>query len=118
LSENRWSLGWSYSSIPGVIAFEATDKEFPMPVGVLWFRFLHRSTIIEILGCYVPVYYRRKGILTFLHEQLLSSYPKVVKIITEDGSKDGGKAWLTAMGYRRNGPIYEYCRVVAKKKGR
>jgi hypothetical protein len=109
------TLGWSYTSIPGVIVAEALEKTFPMPVGVVWWRFILKNTAIEILGCYVTVFYRRKGVMTYLHEQLFAAYPDVQKIVTEDGSKEGGKAFMLASGYKKAGPVWELLRKPVKK---
>lgn len=88
------------TNVPGCCTLAVCIPSMPMPLGTVWFRFVGNSTI-EILWSYVVDPVRRCGLRTALHETLLSSYPTVRRVMSANGTDDGGRAWLKAMGFQR-----------------
>ncbi len=70
------------------------------PVGLVWgtlFSCQDKSAGFDILGCFVPVWARRKGILSFMLDKIRETYSS--RLITQTGSEDGGLAFLRHYGF-------------------
>lgn len=95
------SHAWGYSVIPGTMVITATRQDLPYLVGVVWYAFGQNNTRLSLLNSFVHEDYRRQGIRTYLHRQLILGYPDVKYIVTCRGTKSG-KAWLIAAGFKQH----------------
>lgn len=100
IRNSKQTVGFGYSSVPGVFTIEARLPDMPYPLAIVWYRLLHRTTEIEILNSLVFERLRRCGLRTWLHKELCAAYPAVKKIVTEGGT-ESGLAWLRSAGFKR-----------------
>jgi len=87
------------SGIPACRIIEAHFSETPTPVGTIWYRHIRKDTI-DILSCYVMDYCRRCGVMSYLMEKLLESFPKTKLVVSGSGTACG-KGWMKANGFQQ-----------------
>lgn len=101
------TYGFGRTGIPGTFTIEAYHRDFPMPIGTVWYQFSGRH-ILDSLNSFVDERFRRCGVRTYLHEKLLYTYPTVTRFQSGGGTKFG-IAWMKAMKFKQtdHGWIYE-----------
>lgn len=67
------------------------------PVGLVWGE--GRTTRFDVYGSFVIPWARRNGVRTRINEEIFKDY-KVIS--TEGASKEGGRQFMKASGYKRN----------------
>ena len=86
----------------GVTALTAFAREIPCPVGVMWVTINGPGNAgkrrAEILDVWVSQPFRRQGIAGKMLDYLIKTVQCDV-VITQNGSKTGGEAWLLAAGF-------------------
>jgi hypothetical protein len=108
--KSRLFYGWGQSAVPGVKTIEAVHPDCGCPIGTVWFRWVSDAQI-DILYSMVRPGIRRCGIRTYLHEQIVRTWPKA-RITTNSGTLEG-IAWMLKMGFKFN-PAGEW--VLAPKR--
>lgn len=97
---NRQDLYMELCELSGGLAqYTAWSKKHNNPVGFVWLRFVKGKPrpVAEIIECYVPKWARRQGVMYYLTHWLEKKYT----LLTGQGSAEGGRAFLTARGFRR-----------------
>jgi GNAT superfamily N-acetyltransferase len=81
----------------------AFKRAFPAPVASIFYRWVGGVTI-ELIYIHTLPAFRREGIMRELFQHLLEIYPpgEIKRVITEDGSVEGGEAWLVSQGFKRD----------------
>lgn len=95
--KSRLFYGWGQSAVPGVKTIEAVHPDCGSPLGTVWFRWVSDAQI-DILYSLVRPGIRRCGVRTYLHEQIVRTWPQA-RITTNSGTLDG-IAWMLKMGFR------------------
>jgi GNAT superfamily N-acetyltransferase len=86
----------------GIYACTAFARNSSYLVGTTWVRACVNSggeTVCEIIDIYVPEFYRRAGVGTWMLNMLLDSYG-ILK--TDKGTDAGGMDLMIAMGWKQN----------------
>lgn len=96
-----WRFICHDTGVPGCFVIQLAIPSLPFPIATVWYRWIGNSTA-EILHSFVIERYRRHGLRTALHEQMIAVYkPHLKQIITANGTKEG-IAWLEAAGFRKD----------------
>lgn len=101
------------STIPGTFIIEATIEFMPVAIGTVWFTW-YGNKALETLQSYVHHQFRRLGVRTWLHEELIKAYPVVEKFVTL-GTTPCSKPWLKKMGYKKD-EFEDWILILEKKK--
>jgi hypothetical protein len=72
-------------------------NEFSAPVSTIWYT--GSGDQLTLCQTFTIVFYRRMGLMTHLFNRLVKAYPTLTHVITDDGTDDGGMAWLNARGF-------------------
>lgn len=90
--------GFGQSAVPGVALIEATHKNAGGPIATIWFRWISDGQV-DIIFAFVRPGVRRTGVMTWLHEQLRTSYPRAD--FTTSGGTKFGEPWMRKNGYKQ-----------------
>lgn len=108
------NCGIGYTSIPGTYTIEATHRDWPRPIAVVWWRWTS-PTAIDILDSLVQFRLRRCGLRTWLNERLFAYYPQVERI-TSWGATPAGEAFMLASGYMKSESGWELLRGTKRRR--
>ncbi len=106
VSEETWNLNLSGSWVDcveigfGQNIFLLYVRNATAPVGLVWGAFSSaqdESASFDILGCYVPEWARRKGVMTHLLDYIRRECKS--RLMTDMGSKEGGLDFITSYGF-------------------
>jgi hypothetical protein len=83
----------------GLFMYLAYVPNTMSPVGLCWGELSGggKKRTFESMGSFVPTWARRFGVRTAINKTILTH---ASTIITKHGSKDGGRAFLKASGYK------------------
>jgi GNAT superfamily N-acetyltransferase len=84
---------------PGCWALTAFHQHMAGPVGTVWIRFVGARTL-DVLDIYVTTSYRRKGVGTALHKEMLRTYPDMERFMTGVASGKKSARLMRKAGYR------------------
>lgn len=112
-SRRKLTFLYGRAAIPGTFTAEVYHEDCPMPLAVVWFGFVGMNAI-QIFNSFVFEYARRAGLRSYIHEQMLNSYPGRY-VISGAGTKSG-TAWMEAIGYKRTAAGFEFHPKQKKKK--
>jgi len=80
----------------GVAFYALFNRAFPSPLGFVW-GVTNGKNCFDVWGSYTLPWARRQGVRSALNAGLLRAYGRV---ITTEGSKTGGLAFMKARGYK------------------
>lgn len=91
----------------GILLYHAWEPKYPAPIGFVWgMPRAHKDKgTFDVFGSFVQTWARRHGVRTKINEQILKHSEL---IITSNGTKEGGAAFLKASGYKLNKAIGLY----------
>lgn len=98
---------WVYwSNIGGHLFYVCFSPVASCPIGLVWGISKAAGnagkTQFEVAFSYVLPQFRRQGVRTKLNEQILEHWDVIV---SQDGTDEGGKAFMQATGYKLNKTI-------------
>jgi len=67
----------------GTYCMEAWSGHLCYPVAMVWFRFVHNATEVDILNCYTDEKYRGCGLLRKLLEEISTQWPQARSFVTD-----------------------------------
>lgn len=98
----------------GVVIYALIASDFPCPIGLVWgIPQGGRKKLFQVYHSYTLPNARRQGVRTKINEAILQTFDAIV---TGDGSKDGGSAFMAKSGYKRIDAIGEWYLAAAKPK--
>lgn len=110
LRKGEFTMQLGNSTIPGTFTIECRHADMAVPLGTVWFRHVGHETL-EVLNSFVHELFRRCGLRTAMHNQLLAYWPSNTRIITDGGTKDG-LAWMASVGFVATPDWWEFRREV------
>lgn len=85
----------------GIVLYACFAREFAGPVGFVWGIGMAAGNAgksrFEVFGSYVLPWARRAGVRSALNKSIRESYDVIT---TQNGSGEGGEAFMCAAGYR------------------
>lgn len=92
---------FSDSVISACFIIGAIHQSYKMPIATIWYTFQNNNTTICILDMYTTENAQKKGVMAWLFKQLIDSYPKIKKVVTDKGNKKSTK-WLIKNGFHQD----------------
>jgi hypothetical protein len=89
---------------PGIFMAIAVTPSSVVPVGVVWYSFIDKSTI-SVQYSWTIEWARRLGVRTALHAALVSEYSRY-RIVTGGANSKASRKWLRKNGFRDQGDRY------------
>ena len=81
----------------GIIQYTCFSRHWTCPIGFVWG--ISAGRCFFVMNSYVDPYFRRRGVRTLLNKQI-HEHNKIIQ--TQTGTKEGGKAFLKASGYKHD----------------
>jgi hypothetical protein len=94
--KGTWTVSW-VDLEQGVWMYVCRSPKHNCPLGFLYGMALGKTFFI--MGIYTPHWARRKGVATLLCDHLSLIFST---LMTQEGSQDGGKAFLEKYGFRHD----------------
>ena len=120
LKKEDLSIEW-YPTTKGLIVYMCFSKQSQYPLGYLFISGASTCSVSgkltdvwEIIECYVPEWARRRGIMTFM----LDNLPEDCILTTGSGSKAGGSALLKSYGFKQDSKTTFWYKDRRKKNGK
>jgi hypothetical protein len=103
---NTFTYAITPSAIPHLKMMEVFHPEFPVPLCIVWFRFVGEKTI-EIMDSKTHYTFRRIGLRTIAHQKMVEGFSNIEIIWSETGTPEG-LSWMKKMGYKQGALGWEF----------